>query len=313
MGINLINRSMINMKIKSLYVFLTTTICLLTSCSALKHNMSTNKSFDFQAHRGGRGLMPENTIPAMLWAIDNPKVTTLEMDLAITKDNQVVVSHDPVLNTIITTKPDGQSIAAAEQNNYIIYQMNYEQLAKFDVGLKMHPRFPQQKKLAVQIPTLNELIDRVEGKTEMVGRKLGYNIEIKSVNGKDGIEHPAPEQFVELVVQAIQSKNITERTTIQSFDTRPLKVLHQKYPNIQIAYLVEGKETVNVASNIKQLGFTPTIYSPEYIYVTKEMVNYCHANQIKIIPWTVNTQKEMEALMALGVDGLITDYPNLLP
>ena len=122
--------------------------------------MSTNTSFDFQAHRGGRGLMPENTIPAMLWAIDNPQVTTLEMDLAITKDNQVVVSHDPILNPIITTQPDGKSIAAGELNNHIVYQMNYEQLVKFDVGLKLHPRFPQQKKLAVGIPTLSDLIDQ---------------------------------------------------------------------------------------------------------------------------------------------------------
>jgi glycerophosphoryl diester phosphodiesterase len=89
--------------------------------------------------------------------------------------------------------------------------------------------------------------------------------------------------------------------------------LHQKYPQIQLAYLVEGKGTINVESNIAQLGFTPSIYSPEYIYVTKEIVDYCHARKIKIIPWTVNTQKEMEALMAIGVDGLITDYPNLVP
>ncbi len=97
------NRSSLNMKIKTIYFLLTSTICLLTSCSSLKPMMSKHTSFDFQAHRGGRGLMPENTIPAMLWAIDNPKVTTLEMDLAITKDNQVVVSHDPILNPIITT------------------------------------------------------------------------------------------------------------------------------------------------------------------------------------------------------------------
>jgi glycerophosphoryl diester phosphodiesterase len=275
--------------------------------------MSTNTSFDFQAHRGGRGLMPENTIPAMLLAIDNPKVTTLEMDLAITKDNQVVVSHDPILNPVITTQPDGKPITAGELNNYIIYQMNYEQLAKFDVGLKIHPRFPHQKKLAVGIPTLSDLIDGVELKSQTVGKKLGYNIEIKSVDGKDGIEHPAPEQFVDLVVNTIQLKNITDRTTIQSFDIRPLKVLHQKYPQIQLAYLVEGKGTINVESNIAQLGFTPSIYSPEYIYVTKEIVDYYHARKIKIIPWTVNTQKEMEALMAIGVDGLITDYPNLVP
>ncbi len=300
------------MNLNNIISYLFCIFFVLPSCSNMSHMTSTTNTINFQAHRGGRGLMPENTIPAMLWAIDNPKVTTLEMDLAITKDNQVVVSHDPILNPIITTQPDGKSITTGELNNHIIYQMNYEQLAKFDVGLKLHPRFPQQKKFAVGIPTLSDLIDGVELKSQTVGKKMGYNIEIKSVDGKDGIEHPAPEQFVDLVVNTIQSKNVTDRTTIQSFDTRPLKVLHQKHPQIQLAYLVEGKEAVNVESNISQLGFTPSIYSPEYIYVTKEMVDYCHAHRMKIIPWTVNTKTEIDHLIALGVDGIITDYPNLI-
>lgn len=287
------------------------TICFLASCISTKFTMSKSNTFDYQAHRGGRGLMPENTIPAMLSVMDNNKVTTLEMDLAITKDKQVVVSHDPILNPIITTKPDGSHINENEKNENIIYQMDYAHLIKYDVGLKPHPRFMQQQKLAVAIPTLNALIDSVELKSSRIGRKMFYNIEIKSVDGKDGIEHPAPEEFVDLVVNVIKQKNILDRTTIQSFDIRPLKVLHQKYPTIQTAYLVEGDQTGDLPLKLKQLGFTPLIYSPEYIYVTKEMVDYCHAHQMKIIPWTVNTQKEIDYLISLGVDGLISDYPNL--
>ncbi len=297
------------MNFKITYATLISVVCLLTGCIAVSHMKSSTNNFDFQAHRGGRGLMPENTIPAMLAVMDNDKVTTLEMDLAITMDKQVVVSHDPTLNPIITTKADGTYIKA---NEFTIYQMDYRELQKFDVGLKPHPRFSQQKKLAVSIPTLSDLIDSVEQKGKRVGRTMRYNIEIKSVDGKDGIEHPAPEEFVDLVVNLIKQKNILDRTTIQSFDLRPLKVLHQKYPNIQLAYLVEGKETVNVELNIAQLGFTPFIYSPEYQYVTKKVVDFCHANNMKIIPWTVNTKSEMDALMALGVDGIITDYPNLI-
>jgi glycerophosphoryl diester phosphodiesterase len=284
---------------------------MITSCSTTKYAMTKTNTIDFQAHRGGRGLMPENTIPAMLSVMDNNKVTTLEMDLAITKDKQVVVSHDPILNPIITTKPDGTFIKANEVNDHIIYQMNYEQLQKFDVGLKLHPGFVQQKKLAVAIPTLSDLIDSVELKGARIGRKMFYNIEIKSVDGKDIVEHPAPDEFVDLVVNLIKQKNIINRTTIQSFDIRPLKVLHQKYPRIQLAYLVEGKNTGDVKMKLDLLGFTPTIYSPEYKYITKETVDYCHAHKMKIIPWTVNTKIEIDALIALGVDGLITDYPNL--
>ncbi len=296
------------MNFKNIYAFLISVICILTSCNTASHMTASKNTIDFQAHRGGRGLMPENTIPAMLSAMDNDKVITLEMDLAITKDKQVVVSHDPTLNPIITTKADGTYIKA---NEFIIYQMNYDQLQKFDVGLKIHPVYPQQKKLAVTIPTLNDLVDSVEMKSSMIGRAMMYNIEIKSIAEKDIIEHPAPDEFVDLVVKIINQKNIDARTTIQSFDVRPLKVLQDKYPRIQLAYLVEGKGAGDVKMKIDLLGFIPNIYSPEYKYVTKETVNYCHANNMKIIPWTVNTKTEIDALIALGVDGIITDYPNL--
>ena len=301
------------MNFKTTCTFLIVVSGLLTSyCSFSQISTSSKMGIDYQAHRGGRGLMPENTIPAMLSVMDNDKVTTLEMDLAVTKDKQVVVSHDPILNPLITTKPDGTFIKGTELNQNIIYQMNYEQLQKFDVGLKPHPVFPQQKKLAAFIPTLSDLIDSVEAKSATMDHKMFYNIEIKSVDGKDIVEHPAPDEFVALVVNLIKQKNVVERTSIQSFDIRPLKALHQKYPNVQTAYLVEGKNTGDVKMKLDVLGFIPTIYSPEFKYVTKENVDYCHAHKMKIIPWTVNTKKEIDALIALGVDGLITDYPNLL-
>jgi glycerophosphoryl diester phosphodiesterase len=301
------------MNFKTTCTFLIIVTGLFTSYYSFSQiSSSTKMEIDYQAHRGGRGLMPENTIPAMLSVMDNQLVTTLEMDLAITKDKQVVVSHDPILNPMITTKPDGGFIKANEFNDNIIYQMNYDQLQKFDVGLKPHPAFSTQKKLAVFIPTLNDLIDSVETKGDRIGRKMLYNIEIKSVEGKDGIEHPAPEEFVDLVVNLIKQKRVVERTSIQSFDLRPLKVLHQKYPLVQTAYLVEGPSTAYVKLKLEQLGFTPTIYSPEFKYVTKEVVEYCHEQHMKIIPWTVNTKPEIDALMAMGVDGLITDYPNLI-
>ena len=118
-----------------------------TSCSIIHPIVIKKIKMDYQAHRGGRGLMPENTIAAMLSVMDNALVTTLEMDLAITKDKQVVVSHDPILNPLITTKPDGSFIKADELNKNIIYQMDYAALEKYDVGLKMHPGFRGQKKI----------------------------------------------------------------------------------------------------------------------------------------------------------------------
>lgn len=281
------------------------------SFAQINKRMHIINTIDYQAHRGGRGLMPENTIAAMLAVMDNEKVTTLEMDLAITKDKQVVVSHDPILNPLITTKPDGSFIKATELNENIIYQMDYATLAKYDVGLKMHPGFTSQKKLAAAIPTLSSLIDSVEEKSKTIGRKMNYNIEIKSVEGKDITEHPAPDEFVELVVSTLQKKNILDRTSLQSFDLRPLRVLHEKYPSIKTAYLVFGADCANAEKQIALLGFQPTIYSPEYKYVNQAMIDYCHQKNIQVIPWTVNTKEEINALIQLKVDGIITDYPNL--
>lgn len=281
------------------------------SFAQINKRMHTLNTIDYQAHRGGRGLMPENTIAAMLAVMDNEKVTTLEMDLAITKDKQVVVSHDPILNPLITTKPDGSFIKADELTKNIIYQMDYATLAKYDVGLKMHPGFTSQKKLAAAIPTLSSLIDSVEAKSKTIGRKMNYNIEIKSVEGKDITEHPAPDEFVELVVSTLQKKNILDRTSLQSFDLRPLRVLHEKYPSIKTAYLVFGADCANAEKQIALLGFQPTIYSPEYKYVNQAMIDYCHQKNIQVIPWTVNTKEEINALIQLKVDGIITDYPNL--
>ena len=237
-------------------------IGLGASCSMIKPTGMNKTVIDYQAHRGGRGLMPENTIAAMLSVMDNKKVATLEMDLAITKDKQVVVSHDPILNPLITTQPDGTYIKADEINKNIIYQMNYADLEKYDVGLKPHPGFKGQKKLAASIPTLASLIDSVELKGASIGRKMNYNIEIKSVDGKDGIEHPNPNEFVEWVVATLKKKNMLKRTSIQSFDLRPLRVLHEKYPTIKTSYLVFGSECADAEKEIALLGFTPTIYSP---------------------------------------------------
>jgi len=281
------------------------------SFAQINKRMHTINTMDYQAHRGGRGLMPENTIAAMLAVMDNAKVTTLEMDLAITKDKQVVVSHDPILNPLITTKPDGSFIKATELNNNIIYQMDYATLEKYDVGLKPHPGFTGQKKIAATIPTLSSLIDSVEKKSKVIGRKMNYNIEIKSVEGKDITEHPGPDEFVELVVSTLEKKNILDRTSLQSFDLRPLRVLHEKYPNIKTSYLVFGEASANAEKQIALLGFTPTIYSPEYKYVNQAMMDYCHQKNIQVIPWTVNTKEEINALIQLKVDGIITDYPNL--
>lgn len=268
--------------------------------------------FDAEAHRGGRGLMPENTIPAMLHAVAMREVTTLEMDAVVTKDQQVILSHEPFFNHDITTKPDGAYFTEKEERTYNIFRMSYAETLQFDVGMKQHPRFLQQQKLPAHKPLLGDVIDSVELETQRLGRSpLLYNIETKSQPATDGVFHPNPETFVELLMQVIRSKKVEDRVIIQSFDPRTLQIIHRRYPAIKTSLLIEGFDKRSLAAQLDQLGFTPEIYSPAHELVTLELVGACHARKMKIVPWTVNTKERILALKSLGVDGVISDYPNL--
>lgn len=272
---------------------------------------STMPEFDKQGHRGARGLMPENTIPAMLKAIDLG-VTTLEMDVVISRDRQVVVSHDPYFNPMISTKPDGSFLKAGEEKKTLLYNMTYSDIRRWDVGLKPHTLFPKQEKRPAYKPLLTDLIDSVESYVASHrGTTIRYNIETKCSPQGDGIRHPDPETFTDLLMEVVRKKNIHHRTTIQSFDIRTLQVLHKKYPEMTTSYLLENKQAGDVEGNIKKLGFVPAIYSPEYRSVTVDMIRICHEKGMRILPWTVNDATEIRRLKSMGVDGIISDYPDL--
>ncbi|MFV0604931.1 MAG: glycerophosphodiester phosphodiesterase [Niabella sp.] len=287
-------------------------ICVLAlSCNSVKKaNTFPFPHFDKEGHRGARGLMPENTIPAMLKGIDLG-VTTLEMDLQISKDKKVLVSHDPNFNANITTTPDGKYLSKDDAKKLLLYQLNYEDIKKYDVGLKPHPDFPRQEKTAVHKPLLADLLDATEKYAKQKGVDMLYNIEIKSNKKNDGVNHPPVEEFVNLAMAVINQKGIAGRTVIQSFDPRALVVMHSKYPKVATSLLIEGFDKRTLEEQIKEIDFTPTVYSPNYKLVTKELVTVCHQKKIKIVPWTVNDVDTMKILIALGVDGIITDYPDL--
>jgi glycerophosphoryl diester phosphodiesterase len=267
--------------------------------------------FDKQGHRGCRGLMPENTIPAMIRAIDLG-VTTIEMDVVISKDRKVVLSHDPRFSSEISTRPGGKPLSASEEKNHVLYQMDYEEIRMWDVGMKPVLRFPKQQKMKAYKPLLEELIDSVESYIRTKGLKpVQYNIETKCNPSGDGVLHPGPEEFTDLLMEVINLKGIGNRTIVQSFDERTLQVMHRKYPRIRTSYLIEGTETNTVELNIAKLGFKPDIYSPEYRLVTPEMVQYCRSKGMKLIVWTVNDREQIRKQKELGVDGIISDYPDL--
>jgi len=292
---------------KSIYLVL-----ILAACKTAQKPMVTTATpaLDLQGHRGCRGLMPENTIPAMIKALDLG-VTTLEMDLMISADKKVVVSHDPYFNENITTTPEGKTLSKGEGPSRLLYKMTYDSIRKYDVGLKPHPDFQRQQKMAAYKPLLSELLKATEGYAGKMDKPVLYNIEIKSKPQTDGQRHPPVEEFVDLAMAVINEANTGNRTVIQSFDPRALQVMHRKYPSIKTSLLVEGDDKKTIEKQVADLGFIPQYYSPHFSLVTPELVKYCHSNGMKLVPWTVNTVDGMKKLVALGVDGIISDYPDL--
>jgi glycerophosphoryl diester phosphodiesterase len=272
--------------------------------------------FDLQGHRGARGLKPENTIPAFITALDFG-VTTLELDVVITKDKQVIVSHEPYMSPSICLDSTGQLFT--DEKKFNIYKLTYEEIRSFDCGSKGNDRFPEQIKEVVQKPLLKDVIIAVENHIKNKSSyEVDYNIEIKSSEKGDNKEHPSLAEFSDLVYKSIDEYLPWQRVVIQSFDFRVLNYWHKKYPNVRLAALVENVKSPE--SNLKSLGFTPSIYSPYYKLLNKEKIDYLHSlsvenpekakAKLRVIPWTVNEPSEMLELKAMGVDGLITDYPD---
>ncbi len=274
-------------------------------------NMQTDfPAFSAEAHRGGRGLMPENTIIAMLDAMKYQNVTTLEMDTHITKDGKVVVTHDDYLSPAFMLTPEGNEIPKTDEKKYPVFQMDYSTLKTFDIGTKINAGFTEQKKIKTFIPLLADLIDNVQREVKQKNRKqVFYNIETKCSPQGDGVTNPTPEVFVKLLMDVIEQKKVTPFVVIQSFDKRTIQLIHQKYPKVKTSFLVANRKTYE--ENMADLGFKPFILSPEWRMVDTNLIEKAHADGVKVIPWTVNTAEDINRLKLLKVDGVITDYPNL--
>lgn len=265
---------------------------------------------DVQGHRGCKGLLPENTVDAFIHALELG-VTTLEMDVVISKDSQVVLSHEPYIDHRICLDNQGNELDSAAQFEYNIYQMTYEEITSYDCGTKALKGFPHRKQTRAVKPLLSQVIERIEDRTKELGRSnVRYNIELKSMPGYDNIFHPGPSRFTSLVLGVVQQYGIEDRTVIQSFDPRILQEVRQQQPKMPTAMLVTN--STGPLQDFIQLGFKPDIYSPNYDMVTDSMVFDLHRMNIAVITWTVNDTADMRRMIQSGVDGIITDYPNVL-
>ncbi|ANE49486.1 glycerophosphodiester phosphodiesterase family protein [Flavisolibacter tropicus] len=285
----------------------------IVSCQSGKKLASTNNfpAFYKEGHRGSRGLMPENTIPAMKKGVDLG-ANVVEVDVYLTKDEKVLVAHDPYVNVNHSLFEDGRSIPSNEATNYVWHQMNYSDIRKFDVGSKPYSAFPQQDKIKVSMPLLAELIDSVEHYTTSKGLPgVIYNIELKTSKRYDSLGYNAtPATLVDAVIEVVKNTSIGNRFYIQSFDVRPLQEVKKKFPGVRIGFLTDADQAFE--TNLQVLGFQPDIYSPSFRLVTPTLIKQCHDRKMKIIPWTVNDQEKIKQLIGWGVDGIITDFPNYL-
>lgn len=244
-------------------------------------------------HRGARAMYPENTIPAFEYAIQ-AGVDVLEMDVAVTKDNVLVISHDPQLNPEICKGP---------QPNALIHSLTFEQVREYDCGALRNPRFPTQHPVpGTRIPTLDQVLSlSTQGNFE-------YNIETKSFPDHPDYT-PAPDVFAQMMLDQIRKHHLEARAIVQSFDFRTLHAMQRLAPEIRLSALYEGKPRDFTA--IAQEAHAQII-SPEFQLVTPEQVKSAHAANLQVVPWTANSPADWDKLIAAGVDAIISDNPAAL-
>jgi glycerophosphoryl diester phosphodiesterase len=289
-------------------------------------------AFDSQGHRGARGLAPENTLEGFAVALAIG-VTTLELDLAMTRDDVLVVSHDRRLNPDHTRGPDGKFLDAEGPP---IRSLTLAELQRYDVG-RLKPgtdyarSFPEQRPVdGARIPALAELFDLVK---RAGADHVRFNIETK-ITPTSGNETSDPETFAAAFAKAVSDAGLVSRVSMQSFDWRTLMALKRIAPEIERVCLTAealnfdtirrgepGASPWTAGLDIDDFGGSVPrlvaaagcqVWSPLYRNAKADDVATAKALGLKVIPWTVNERAHMERLIALGVDGIITDYPDRL-
>jgi len=257
-------------------------------------------TFEIQAHRGARAFYPENTLHAFCKAVDLG-CPVIELDLVVSKDLRIVVSHDPWVQSA--------SGVGASSRRYL-YSMDYEEIAGLDCGT-VSPEFPHQTRIHAARPALPDVFRTVEEHLCRIGRpaEMVYNLEVKSRPELDGVAHPDPAAYASLVISDIMESGIDARIRLQSFDNRILTAAKSIMPGLCYGLLVEDPAVLD--SFPARPGFVPEYVNPKLQLVDEELLSRLHGLGTKVVVWTVNTREEMVRMKRLGADGLITDHPEI--
>ncbi len=253
-------------------------------------------------HRGSRGTAPENTIPGFKAAL-LAGADVLEMDLGVTKDNVIVISHEPYLVPERCLGPEGETL----QKPVPIRSLTLAELKKYDCGSLADPKFPRQLPVpGERIPTLDEVFAIVKASGYPAAGKVEFNLETKIFPGEPELS-PSPADFARLAAGVVTRNGMEKRTIVQSFDVRTLKEIKKIAPAIRTSQLT-GEELVDIVPALKSAK--ADIWSPDYKWMTPESIKEAHAAGIQVAPWTINTREEWDAAIAAGADAIITDYPG---
>lgn len=271
-----------------------------------------SKRPEVHGHRGCRGLLPENTLAAFLHALELG-VDVLELDVVISADQQVVISHEPWLTARLGRGPAGEHLLPQYEREHNLYRLPYAAIRQCAVGEWPHPDFPAQQPCPSYRPLLREMLATIEAACQHLGRPLvGYSIELKSTPDGDEVFHPAPGRFVELVLAEIHAAAVQVRTTLLSFDARILQAARQAAPSQALCLLTE--EAVPAAELFGQLGFVPEVFGPDYRLLSSALIQKLSATypQLRLVPWTINELPALQQAVQWGVSGITTDYPDRL-
>lgn len=266
------------------------------------------QNVSIEGHRGARGYVPENTIESFKKALDLG-ADTIELDVVISKDRKVVVSHEPWFSSVISTDPKGRKIEKDKEKEHNIFLMDYSEIKKYDVGSIGNAGYPEQKPLKVHKPLLSDVFKAIDKYTKEKNLPAArWNIEIKSDPAGDGKFHPAIDEFVTLVLKDMKKAKVGARAKVQSFDVRPLQAIRKIDPSVRLALLVGNKD--GIEKSIERLGFIPESYSPHFSLLDESTVKFCREKGMKLIPWTVNEIADLEKMKQFSLDGIISDYPD---
>lgn len=260
-----------------------------------------SRSVEIHAHRGGRSRFPENSIPAVLAAAELG-ITAVELDLLVSGDRRIVVSHDPWMSARWCRCPSSLLSSVGSRERLVLYSMPYDLIRRCEC-LSAGASHRAVK------PLLCDLVEAVERSACAVpGRPpLIYNLEVKSWPEYDGVYHPPPDEYVRLLLDQPCLAAVRSRVRFQSFDVRILRQLHVQDPFLPLGLLVGPDEDVH--RKVVTSGCMPSFVLPHESAVTRELVAGLHRRGSRVIAWTVNDPARMSVLLSLGVDGLITDDP----